>query len=242
MTIRAAIFDIYNTILTIGQAPADAATQWQQLYQEAFQREVEVTLPELNARCVEIVRRHHAAAHAIGIRWPEVQWPTVMIAALPELGLLSAAKRDDFIRRHILLERTLQLADGAADVLRALKEKGVTLGIASNAQAYTLRELDDLLSKAGLNTSLFDSSLCVWSFEHGFSKPDSHVFRVLTARLEARGVAPGEILMVGDRTDNDIEPAKMFGWQTWQIPVEGKAPGAAPSGTWRELSQWLRRV
>ena len=58
---------------------------------------------------------------------------------------------------------------------------------------------------------MFDPELRFWSFENGFSKPDPHVFRILTARLEARGISPSETLMVGDRFDNDIEPARAHG-------------------------------
>jgi FMN phosphatase YigB (HAD superfamily) len=38
--------------------------------------------------------------------------------------------------------------------------------------------------------------------------------------------------MVGDRLDNDIEPAKAHGWQTWQL-------GAAGDGDWAGLRQML---
>jgi HAD superfamily hydrolase (TIGR01549 family) len=132
--------------------------------------------------------------------------------------------------------RTLRLAGHAADCLRRLNEDGVPLGIASNAQAYTLRELDAALRSAGLNLSMFDPGLRFWSFEHGFSKPDPHVFRILAARLEARGISPAETLMVGDRLDNDIEPARAFGWQTWQlVPVKQNAK----SGNWHDLRAWL---
>jgi FMN phosphatase YigB (HAD superfamily) len=37
------------------------------------------------------------------------------------------------------------------------------------------------------------------------------------ARLAARGICPGEILMIGDRLDNDIAPARAQGWQAWQV-------------------------
>jgi len=42
--------------------------------------------------------------------------------------------------------------------------------------------------------------------------------------------------MVGDRLDNDIEPARAFGWQTWQL-VSVKHD--AQSGNWRDLLAWL---
>jgi len=42
----------------------------------------------------------------------------------------------------------------------------------------------------------------------GLSKPDPRAFQ---AALEALGATPAECIMVGDRIDNDIAPAKALG-------------------------------
>ena len=73
---------------------------------------------------------------------------------------------------------------------------------------------------------------------HGFSKPDPHVFRLLSARLQARGIAAGDTLMVGDRLDNDIAPARAQGWRTWQL---GAASGGETGGDWAALGAFLAR-
>jgi FMN phosphatase YigB (HAD superfamily) len=39
-------------------------------------------------------------------------------------------------------------------------------------------------------------------------------------------------MMVGDRFDNDIEPAQKFGWRTWQLT----SPNDAGDGTLAELA------
>ena len=93
------------------------------------------------------------------------------------------------------------------------------------------------LQGTGLNLSLFDRDVRFWSFENGFSKPDPHVFPILTARLETRGITPAETLMVGDRLDNDIEPARARGWQTWQLVSVQRTE---QSGNWRDLHAWLK--
>jgi len=61
---------------------------------------------------------------------------------------------------------------------------------------------------------------------------------MLTARLEARGISPTETLMVGDRLDNDIEPARAFGWHTWLLAAT-KPTGGQLGGNWRDLRAWL---
>ena len=53
--------------------------------------------------------------------------------------------------------------------------------------------------------------LNVTSEEMGFRKPDPRMF---TTALERAGCAPGDAVMVGDRLDNDIAPAKRLGMKT----------------------------
>jgi putative hydrolase of the HAD superfamily len=113
------------------------------------------------------------------------------------------------------------------------------LGIASNAQANTLRELKESLAAHALGIDLFEPDLCFWSFEHGFSKPDPHVFQTLTARLAALGISPRDTLMVGDRLDNDIEPVRACGWQMWQLTASPAEDGRI-SGNWNQLAHRWR--
>jgi FMN phosphatase YigB (HAD superfamily) len=123
-------------------------------------------------------------------------------------------------------------------VLKRLVRANIALGIVSNCQPYTRRELNRALASAGLRWTLFMRPLCFLSFEHGFSKPDPHVFRLLTARLAAMGIAPAEALVVGDREDHDIEPARRQGFQIWHLTGWGR--GFA-SGNWHQLGERLRR-
>jgi FMN phosphatase YigB (HAD superfamily) len=236
MKIRAIIFDVYSTILEVGPPPTDADALWQELFEEMLGTPPPFNRTEFAMRTSRMIARRHQEARALGIRWPEVIWPAVVQEAIPDLARLEAEERDEFILRQMQIGRTLRLADGAVECLRRLNAERRLLGIASNSQAYTLCELDAALQGVGLNLSMFDPGLRFWSFQHGFSKPDPHVFRILTARLEARGITPAETLMVGDLLDNDIEPARAFGWQTWQL-VSIKQNG--PSGNWRELLAWL---
>lgn len=233
MKIRAVIFDVYKTLLEVGPPPADAGRRWDDLWRRMLGRKPRLSLAGFGTACEAIIAREHAAARAAGIPHPEVCWPEVVREVVPEVTALDEAGRAEFAYRQTGLWHTVRLDPAAADMLRTLSPEGLMLGLASNAQPYTLRELDEALRGAGLSSALFDPVLSFWSFAHGFSKPDPHVFRLLTARLRARGVAPAETLMVGDRLDNDIEPARAQGWQTWQI-----APPTADS--WARLHRRLR--
>ncbi len=236
MNIRAAIFDIYSTILEVGPPPSNADALWQRLFDETLGTPPSVSRTEFSLRTSQVVARLHADARARGIPWPEILWPAVVLEVIPSLARLSAPKLEDFLLRQMQIGRTLRLADGATDCLRQLNDNGILLGIASNSQAYTLRELDAALQGTGLNLSGFDRDVRFWSFENGFSKPDPHVFRILTARLGARGINPADTLMVGDRLDNDIEPARAHDWLTWHLASKKET---GQSGNWRELLAWL---
>jgi FMN phosphatase YigB (HAD superfamily) len=232
VNIRAVIFDIYGTLLEVGPPPSDADARWEQLWRDSFATSPRLALAQFTAACADIVTREHAHGRARGIPFPEVCWAAVAAEALPELRGFSVVERDQFLFQQAQLWHTVRMVAEAAATLHWLKDRPSLLGIASNAQAYTLRELEQALATHALGINLFESHLCFWSFEHGFSKPDPHVFQILTARLAVLGISPREILMVGDRRDNDIEPAKAQGWRTWQF-------GPAADGDWADLREIL---
>jgi FMN phosphatase YigB (HAD superfamily) len=243
MNVRALVCDIYCTVLDVGPPPADAETQWEILWRDYFERAPRLALSEVAREAERIIAREHTSARAAGIAFPEIFWPHVLCEALPELQRCTAEALDDFALRHASLRHSVRLAEGAAKTLQHCRARGILLGIASNAQPYTLRELAGALTGAGLPHDLFTADLTFWSFAHGFSKPDPHVFRLLGARLLARGLRPHECLMVGDRLDNDILPAKSQGWPTWQLRASTSASGgsSSPGGSWAELLRALEQ-
>lgn len=225
---RAVICDVYRTILDILPPPGDAEVRWQALCRETFAL---LDVPDLDAfheMCRREIARDHEDSRRRGIAFPEVQWPRVVGSVLPEFLRLDAAKQSGFIIGGQELVRGLRLMPGAADVLRQWHAAGVCLGIASNAQAYTLQELDAVLCPSGLEPAIFAPDLVLWSWQLGYSKPDPYFFQTLLARLAARGLAPGEVLMVGDRADNDIAPARAAGMMTWHLHAQG-------DGDWKAL-------
>lgn len=234
---QAVIFDVYGTLLDIRQKPGGVEERWRELFERSFSRVPKARFAEVSEACRKVVARSHDRAKALGIPFPEVVWPSVMREVLPELRALPGPGQDEFIYRYCQLTRSTSLNEAAAALLPRLQAAGVRLGIASNAQAYTLREMRSCFEPAGLDwIPLFEPNLCFWSYQHGFSKPNPHVFQILTTRLEAEGIRPPEILMVGDRLDNDIEPAQAHGWQTWWL---NPSPETVQGGSWEMLSRAL---
>ena len=67
-------------------------------------------------------------------------------------------------------------------------------------------------------------SLCLPSAELGLSKPDLAIFELAMERSDCE---PEHAVMVGDRIDNDITPAKSLGWKTIRIK-QGLSQGQVP--------------
>ena len=81
------------------------------------------------------------------------------------------------------------------------------LGVIANQPPRT----QERLTKYGM-AHYFD--VCVSSGDVGVSKPDAAIFHLA---LEQAVCAPGESVMIGDRLDNDIRPAKALGFRTVRV-------------------------
>ena len=91
----------------------------------------------------------------------------------------------------------------AKNVLQQLK-RNYRLGIIANQ----ISGLNERLTEFGLD-GLFD--YIVSSAECGYNKPDTQLF---TFALKKANCMPNESIMIGDRIDNDIAPAKQVGMHT----------------------------
>ncbi len=57
-------------------------------------------------------------------------------------------------------------------------------------------------------------AVCVSSGDAGVSKPDAAIFRLA---LSQAGCAASDAVMIGDRLDNDVRPAKALGFRTLRV-------------------------
>lgn len=94
--------------------------------------------------------------------------------------------------------------DGAADLLRTLKDRGYLLATATN-RAFGGERFRADLHETGLDPGWDAHSISV---EVGYLKPHPAVFEHALAQL---GVAPGEALMVGNSLAEDIAGAQQLG-------------------------------
>jgi 8-oxo-dGTP diphosphatase/putative hydrolase of the HAD superfamily len=96
-----------------------------------------------------------------------------------------------------------KLYPDAKNVLEVLSPK-YKLGIIANQNAGTQERIDNW--EIG---KYFD--VVIASAEEGCAKPDLKLFKIALNRANCK---PGDAIMIGDRLDNDITPAKQIGMNT----------------------------
>jgi putative hydrolase of the HAD superfamily len=114
-----------------------------------------------------------------------------------------------------LYERTVEQTSKNRKVLQALKDRGLPLVLVSNFygnMSVVLREF----GFDGLFLQVIESAVV------GIRKPDPRIFLL---GVEALGLKPEEVTVVGDSLDKDIIPAQETGCQTVWLRGEGWNPG-----------------
>ena len=113
-----------------------------------------------------------------------------------------------------LYERTVDQTSKSRKVLQALKDQGLPMVLVSNFYGnmpVVLREL----GFDGLFLKVIESAVV------GIRKPDPHIFLL---GVEALGLKPEEVTVVGDSLDKDIAPALEAGCQAVWLRGEGWTP------------------
>jgi HAD superfamily hydrolase (TIGR01549 family) len=113
-----------------------------------------------------------------------------------------------------------ELYDDVPEVLRALHDEGVTLGLISN----THRPLDAFAEHFALAELI---TVALSSSEHGFMKPHPSIFE---AALQQAGVeSAADAMMVGDSLEHDIIGAQRIGMRGVLVSRAGHRPPVAES-------------
>ena len=218
-TVRLVIFDVYGTLLHVIPEPNPAkvfASLCKDPGPDLPKERVPSSWEEFVALADEEIRSVHAFARSAGVDYPEIFWPEIVGMVLGTEKVTPPIRQ--FSERVMKCYHSVEPIHGALEILSFLRSLEIPCGIASNAQPYTESEL--LHSYAGTDFSLswFEADFCFWSWKLGVSKPSPLLFQMIAARAATAGIRREEILFVGDRLDNDIEPAHRAGFQTWHCP------------------------
>ena len=120
----------------------------------------------------------------------------------------------DTLYREFTDRRNYAAFDDVVPTLQALTDDGATLGVISNYEAW----LEDLLVDLQLSELL---PVRVVSGIEGVEKPDPAIFHLALDRV---GLAPSEVVYVGDVPDFDYEPAEALGLFPVLIDRRGRHP------------------
>lgn len=222
--IRAFVFDVYGTLVI--SASGDVGTEPEDVpapalaFREAAES-VGLASPPESERAIreyrDAVGRSHAKAKALGVSYPEIDALAVWRETFERLGEGDAFAEDAALRRfaveYELRANPIWPMPHCRETLDAIRCAGLLLGIVSNAQFYTPLSLAAVLD-AELPELGFDRELCFFSYEHGQAKPGTYLYELAAQAFERRGVAPAEILYVGNDLLKDAWPASQVGFRT----------------------------
>ncbi len=214
--IKAVIFDIYGTLLKTGSGDLDESLEDEDVLLRSFSKvkekyDIDAGAEELLELFETSIDKVHQEKENKGIEHPEVDIKEIWGMILDKTGyeydeeLLFEIAYD---HNHFNGEHTLY-----KDAERMLKElsRKVKLGIISNAQFYTLIDMDNLLDE-GLD-DYFDEDIMLFSYKIGFSKPNVKVFQMLREKLKEKGIAAEETIYVGNDMLKDIDTSKKAGFK-----------------------------
>lgn len=212
--IRGVVFDIYGTIMVsaagdislAGQSPTEAArtvldyfglggdaAAFHQSYHDAVKRFSEVRRKE-------------------GVEFPEIEIREVWAEVLANNGGDPGTAEIAGVVYECAANPVWPMP-GLEPCLAGLGERGMALGIVSNAQFYT-RELFPALCGKSLEELGFDPALMVFSYQLREGKPSRELYRSLATALAGQGIQPAEILYVGNDRLKDVWPAQLEGFRT----------------------------
>ncbi|MFG2475120.1 HAD family hydrolase [Streptomyces fagopyri] len=226
MTIKCVLFDFSGTLFRVESteswlravlAEAEVSLSEAELRRSAAELEAVGALPggavparPLPAELAEVWRRRDesAASHRAAFTGASRQVP------LPDPALHEA-----LYDRHLRPAAWRPYPD-AAEVLAALRGRGVAVGVVSNI-GWDLRPV---FREHGLDPYV---GAYVLSYEHGIQKPDVRLF---AAACEALGTAPESTLMVGDdrRADGGAAALGCAVHFVDHLPVAARPDGLRP--------------
>jgi HAD superfamily hydrolase (TIGR01549 family) len=160
---------------------------------------------EARTKAIETLQRNHELVHDEEI-WIAFTEQIVLGMGGDPGGARACAT--DMVReweRH----ENFSLYEDALPVLDELRRHGIRIGLISNGQ----RDLDEFTVHHAL-----DVDAVVGSKAHGRIKPHASIF---VAALELLGVAPAEVVMVGDSYEDDIEGALALGIRAILLDRDG---------------------
>ncbi|MEM8944956.1 MAG: HAD family hydrolase [Planctomycetota bacterium] len=218
--LQAVLFDVYGTLLisASGDIGADAGDHRIVALEETCRSlQVQLACPaaEMIRQLEAAISAAHAKARSAGIEYPEVDivevWQSVLTDAVNDDT--SVIDLRSFALEYEVRANPVWPMPGAASTLDQLRDRGLVLGIVSNAQFFTPLLFRPLLGKS-VTTFGFAPQLLYFSYEHRQAKPGNYLYLRAKGQLESLGVSADQVLYVGNDMLNDVTAAASVGFRT----------------------------
>jgi putative hydrolase of the HAD superfamily len=223
--IRAVVFDVYGTLFMSGTGDIslaeaeDRSEAMRATLVGAGVTAIPGTLP-LADLFHEAIKRAQMESREGGAQFPEVEIREVWSDFLKTLEAQSIQvpplDRNEIARLAIDYECRVNpvwpLPD-LAPLLAAIKNRGLLMGIVSNAQFYTKVMFPAFLG-ASIGDLGFSLDCCIYSYQEREGKPSQRLYRKLRNQLSAHRILPAETLYIGNDMRNDVNPAASEGFKT----------------------------
>jgi putative hydrolase of the HAD superfamily len=189
MTIRAVLFDVGG--------PINTEVEHERLVDADI-----IAVLAADGVAVDAVAYAEASAWAVEHFAPDAHTAIIWRLTGGDRAVAERAHRTMLQMAHA--RNSFELRDGIGDVIAWLHGRSLRLGLAANQPESTLA----LFDAHGIGRYFHHREV---SGTHGYRKPDVRLFLRCCDDLR---VAPAECIMVGDRIDNDVAPARLLGMRT----------------------------
>lgn len=212
--IDAVFFDIYGTLFMSGSGDISFAKQGNPRLQKIEQLLTECNIRKPPQKLLQelyaTIEARHTDLRNSGIDYPEVNIEDIWSQVLQTTDKKSIRR---FAMEFELIVNPVYPMPNLANTLSAFRDRGIEMGIVSNAQFYTPYLFKWFLDSdvKGLGFSL---DLVFYSYRFGIAKPSSTLFDLAGKKLKEKGIRTSAALYIGNDMLNDIYPAKRTGFQT----------------------------
>jgi putative hydrolase of the HAD superfamily len=235
--IRAITFDYWDTLYEGGALPERVALRRTAVgallgaYGRALPEEQLRALYEASGREAE---RWWSEEHRGYTTQERLRWILERAAVQPREDCRHVAAAVDAVDNALLMLPPAMLP-GAWQMLRTLSRR-FTLAVISDTGFASGRAQDRLLEKDGARTFF---AATIYSMDIGHAKPRPEIF---AAAVETLGVAPQEIIHVGDNERTDVRGALAAGFRAIRLDVVrqgGPSEGEFVARSFEELTGYI---
>ncbi|MBN2635706.1 MAG: HAD family hydrolase [Prolixibacteraceae bacterium] len=231
-SIKAVVFDIYGTLLISSSGDVEEAEMSVKNLEKAFRAGNIEVIPSESVDALQHIL--HDFEYTIDIchreaKKNEVPYPEIDILSIWEIVLLHARRKKliQFNGEANVMEMTCVFEflsnkvypmPGFKATVEEINQKGLPLGIVSNAQFYTPVLMNYFLGRGVQikeEIEPFDPELTVYSYKLGVGKPEISLFNELLPVLKNKyNLKPEEVLFVGNDMLKDIYTSSRAGFKT----------------------------